>query len=150
MNKVRKRKRYKTAFARESAWKAKHTKQPFSSSLERKVEKWLVENNIKYQTQYLMEKRFFDFYLPDQHLLLEIHGDYWHGLDYHKGNKGWFELYAPQRRSIRADKMKIALAKRRGYSLHIIWEHELDGKLRSGRLLEEIRSGSFISSLKVQ
>lgn len=52
------------------------------SSYERLTEKWLKENNIKYECQYTIEgcedkkPLFFDFYIKGTNILIEVDGDY--------------------------------------------------------------------------
>lgn len=51
-----------------------------TSKLEDKfAEEFLEKNGIAYQRQYEAKdiKRFYDFYLPDSNILIEIDGDYW-------------------------------------------------------------------------
>lgn len=50
------------------------------TGLERKFEKFLIDNGIKYQTQYILGNKKFDFFLPDMLLLVEVDGEYWHRL----------------------------------------------------------------------
>lgn len=48
------------------------------TGLEKRFENFLIDSNIKYQTQYLLDNKKFDFYLKDMSLLVEIDGEYWH------------------------------------------------------------------------
>lgn len=57
------------------------------SSIEKRFEEWLKDNNIKYKSQYRSDKYPFhcDFYFPDLDLYFEINGHWSHGG--HKFNK---------------------------------------------------------------
>ena len=48
--------------------------------IERKVENWLLFNNILYVKQYPIEVGIADFYLPESNLIIECDGDYWHNM----------------------------------------------------------------------
>lgn len=51
-----------------------------TSKLEKKFAKDFLEKlGVKYETQFEAKdiKRFYDFYLPDSRVLIEIDGDYW-------------------------------------------------------------------------
>jgi len=72
-------------------------------------EKILQERHIEYQKQFKLCHKFYDFYLPHKNLLVEIQGDYWHNIEKVKIK----------------DKFKKELAKKYGYSLAVIWEHNL-------------------------
>jgi len=78
---------------------------------------------IKYQQQFKAESigRFYDFYLPEHNVLLEIDGGYWH-LDP--------RLYeAPinsiQKRNKRVDELKNKWALTNGYVLLRFWESDI-------------------------
>ena len=47
--------------------------------IEKFVEVYLSKYYIKYVKEYEIMGRFFDFYLPELNLIIECHGDYWHG-----------------------------------------------------------------------
>ncbi len=48
------------------------------TSIERKVDYYLIENNITYKYNFIINKYQFDFILPDKNIIIETHGDYWH------------------------------------------------------------------------
>lgn len=72
-------------------------------------EKILKDRNIEYIKQYQVKHKFYDFYLPNKNLLVEIHGDYWHSLENMKAN----------------DKCKKELALENGYKLSTIYASKL-------------------------
>lgn len=111
--------RYRSQKSRESI-KVKNTKP------ELKFAKILNDNNIKHIPQYWIPwkrgwKKFYDFYIPEINLLIEIDGIYWHG----KGLED-SKLNGQQLRSRINDKIKNELAPLRGYKLIRIWEDEID------------------------
>jgi len=85
----------------------------------------LDKNNIEYEFQYRVKwkrgwKKFYDFYIPGKHLLVEIDGIYWHGK-----NKMDGELNNQQTKTRQNDIIKNELAKKRGYNLMRVWEDEI-------------------------
>jgi very-short-patch-repair endonuclease len=51
------------------------------TKLEKKFEQFLVSKNIRYQKQYVLGSKKFDFFLDDMLLLVEVDGEYWHQLE---------------------------------------------------------------------
>jgi len=66
-------------------------------------------------------KKWYDFYLPDSNLLIEIDGTYWHG-------KGVCtkDLNKQQWKTRANDRLKNLIAKKRGYRLLRIWSDEIN------------------------
>jgi very-short-patch-repair endonuclease len=97
----------------------KHTKP------EQEFKKYLINNNIKFIQQYVMfdkQKKkvyFYDFYLEDYNMLIEIDGDYWHCRNLSHCPKN-YEII------IKNDIAKNELAKNMNYRLIRIWASELD------------------------
>lgn len=52
----------------------------FATGPEKHFECWLIDNNIKYETQYrkIGNAHPYDFFLKDYNLIVEIDGHYWH------------------------------------------------------------------------
>ena len=50
------------------------------TNIETKFAAYLELNNIKYTYQYLLDGKYYDFYLEDFQLLVEVDGEYWHRL----------------------------------------------------------------------
>jgi very-short-patch-repair endonuclease len=98
--------------------------------------KLLEDNNIDFIFQKSVSwkrgwKKWFDFYLPDQNLLIEVDGIYWHG----KGVKTK-DLNKQQWKTRLNDRLKNILAKNRGYNLLRIWSDEISNvKFKKGKLL---------------
>ena len=74
-------------------------------------------------TQYNFELsgKFYDFYIPEKHLLIEVDGIYWHGRDVKK-------LDPTQKRVRINDQFKNILATECGYKLLRFWEDEIEEK----------------------
>lgn len=78
--------------------------------------------NYVYQFEAKDIGRFYDFYLPNENLLIEIDGDYWHGNpDKYSEN----ELKYHQRKAQRIDEYKNKWALLHGIPILRIWESEI-------------------------
>jgi hypothetical protein len=94
-----------------------------SSILEYVIEKFLIENNIKFERQYHIfndgRNLFIDFIVNNK--AIEIYGDYWHGYDIpNKKND------LRDKNKIRQnDKIRELIIKSNFDDLLIIWEHDL-------------------------
>lgn len=89
---------------------------------EREFKKILIELDVKYETQKIVGKKIFDFYLPDYNIIFEVDGDYYHA------NPLLFEtekLNKMQERNLRNDKFKESLAIGLGYKIERVWENDL-------------------------
>jgi very-short-patch-repair endonuclease len=92
------------------------------SKLEKKFEKILIVLNIKYETQYQLATKFYDFFLSDYNTLIEIDGDYWHA------NKKIYKnpINNIQKHAIVNDKIKNIIAESSGRKILRFWEHEIN------------------------
>lgn len=121
--------------------KMKHLLTISKSSLESRVEKTFIENNIKFEPQYNVENYFFDF-LIFKNVLLEVNGDYWHANPekYLKED----EIKFPGNKFIKAeniwlkDKIKKETGLNNGYRVIYLWESEIK-KMTDEELLKFIR-----------
>lgn len=90
---------------------------------ERFAKEFLDKLKIKYVYQFKAESigRFYDFYLPEDNLIIEIDGTYWHsyGLLYE-------EMTPTQKRNRRVDKQKDHWALINGIPILRIWEHDIN------------------------
>jgi len=82
-------------------------------------------NNIEYNTQQKISWKhgwwkFYDFYIPEKNILVEVDGTYWHGKNL-KDN----ELDVRQIHTRKNDLIKNDLAIKRGYTLIRIWSDEI-------------------------
>lgn len=95
-----------------------------TSKLEEKFAKNFLEKlGIEYESQFEAKdiKRFYDFYLPKQRVLIEIDGIYFHG-------KGLLheEKNPMQKKNERVDKIKDEWAAMHGIPLIRIWEDDIN------------------------
>lgn len=95
-----------------------------TSKLEKKFAKEFLEKlGVKYEEQFEAKdiKRFYDFFLPDYRVLIEIDGDFYHG--YGKLHE---EKNPMQKKNARVDEIKNEWAAMHGIPLIRIWEHEIN------------------------
>jgi G:T-mismatch repair DNA endonuclease (very short patch repair protein) len=98
------------------------------TSIERKVENKLKELGIEdfNFSQVLNRKYQYDFRIG-KNILLEVHGDYWHGNPRKYGDDiNLKPLTEQQRTKISQDKIKERYAKDNGWKLFVIWEEEIN------------------------
>lgn len=106
----------KEQMLKRSAWKmGENPTEP-----ERLSAQILDELGLKYETQKIVGGKIFDFYIESANLLLEADGDYWHAYGLLES-----EMSMMQKKSVRNDKRKNAIAKANGFELIRVWEHEL-------------------------
>ena len=97
-----------------------------TSKLEERFAKNFVEKlNLKYEYQFEAKSigRFYDFYLPEKHLLIEVDGDYYHS-NPEKVDKN--NLSPMQKRNKRVDEAKNMWAALNGIPLIRIWENDIN------------------------
>lgn len=95
-----------------------------TSKLEKKFAKEFLDKlGVKYEEQFEAKdiKRFYDFFLPDYRVLIEIDGDFYHG--YGKLHE---EKNPMQKKNARVDEIKNEWAAIHGIPLIRIWEHEIN------------------------
>lgn len=98
------------------------------TSIERKVENKLKELGIEdfNFSQVLNRKYQYDFRIG-KNILLEVHGDYWHGNPRKYGDSvGLKPLTEQQKTKISQDKIKEQYAKDNGWKLFVIWEEDVN------------------------
>jgi hypothetical protein len=83
--------------------------------------KFLVEHDILYEYNFEFKGSFFDFFIPQKNLLVEIDGIYWHGKNLKDD-----ELDHIQTKVRKKDKIKNRLAEESGYTLIRIWEDDVE------------------------
>jgi G:T-mismatch repair DNA endonuclease (very short patch repair protein) len=89
---------------------------------ERLVREWLETNHISSQYGYRLANSSYDFRVDN--MLIEVHGDYWHGNPEIYG-QGKRELNETQLFKISRDTEKERLANEHNFSLIVIWESEI-------------------------
>lgn len=88
------------------------------TSLEIKMYAFLDLNKIKYVSQYEIEYKLFDAYLPDYNVLLEFDGEFWHKLTIEECK------YSFQVQSFYNDQLKNDIAKKKNIPLYRIREND--------------------------
>jgi very-short-patch-repair endonuclease len=108
-----------------------------TSKLEKKFAKEFLEKlGVKYEEQYYAEsiKRYYDFFLPEHRVIIEVDGDYWHSY-----GKVYEEMTPTQKKNARVDKIKNEWALSHGIPIIRIWEHEINKEPQKVlKLLEDI------------
>lgn len=95
-----------------------------TSKLEKKFAKEFLEKlGIKYDEQFYVDsiKRYYDFYLPDYKVIIEVDGDYWHSY-----GKVYEEMTPTQKKNARVDSIKNEWALSHGIPIIRIWEHDIN------------------------
>jgi len=95
-----------------------------TSKLEKRFENdFLKKLGVKYERQFYAPdiKRYYDFYLPEKNVIIEVDGTYYHsfGLVYE-------QMSPMQKRNHRVDEIKNEWAAMHGYALLRIWEHDIN------------------------
>lgn len=93
---------------------------------ELEFKKLLEENSINFVFQKDVQwkrgwKKWYDFYIPEYNMLIEIDGVYWHGKNVHTK-----DLNKQQWNTRKNDRLKNYLAKIKGYKLLRIWSDEIE------------------------
>mgnify|MGYP003288678271 FL=1 len=103
--------------------KKPHPKYGTSKLEKRFAKEFLDKLGVKYEEQFEAKdiKRFYDFFLPDYRVLIEIDGDFYHG--YGKLHE---EKNPMQKKNARVDEIKNEWAAMHGIPLIRIWEHEIN------------------------
>ena len=95
-----------------------------SSKLENHFAKEFLDKlGVKYERQYYAEsiKRYYDFYLPESRVLIEVDGDYYHSYGVVEE-----DMNPMQKRNRRVDGIKDTWASEHGIPLIRIWEHDIN------------------------
>jgi very-short-patch-repair endonuclease len=98
------------------------------------IENYLTPNNILFKRNFYAKgiKSFYDFYLPEFNVIIEVDGDYWHC------NPKIFPeaKYASQKRNIIKDVIKNEWAIENGYTIVRFWEKDI--KEEPGTVLNKL------------
>ena len=99
----------------------------FKSTLELRFAELLKNLNINYEEQFRIEnvKSFYDFYLPEYNILIEVDGDYWHC----NPRKYKEPIYDAQKHNVKKDIEKNKLALDNGYNLIRFWEYDIKNNI---------------------
>ena len=107
---------------RKAAERSKKKHQEYGTSkLEEKFAKEFLDILV-IEYQYLASdiKRYYDFYLPKQRILIEVDGDFYHGY-----GKVYEEMNPMQKKNHRVDEIKDRWAALHSIPLLRIWEHDI-------------------------
>ena len=118
--------------------KKKHQEYGTSKLEERFAHDFLDKLGVEYQYQYYASdiKRYFDFYLVNERVILEIDGDYFHGY-----GKLYEEMSPMQKKNYRVDNIKNEWAAKHSIPLIRIWEHDINNNPEKVmKLLKEWRT----------
>ncbi len=89
--------------------------------------------------------RFFDFYITDARLIIEIDGDY-----YHSFNKVYEEMSPMQKKNRRVDKQKDRWALLNGFAILRIWEHDINKNPNEVMRILKERIGTNTNKQKIE
>ena len=105
--------------------RSKKKKQEYGTSkLEEKFAKEFLDKlGVIYEYQYYAKeiKRYYDFYLPEQRVLIEVDGDFYHGY-----GKVFEEKNPMQKKNQRVDEIKNKWAAMHSIPLIRFWEHDIN------------------------
>lgn len=94
------------------------------TGLEKKFQQILEALQIRFQVQYQLKNKFYDFYLPDHNTIVETHGDYFHC----NPEKYSEPKYKIQKVAVKNDKKKKLLCEQAGIRLIYYWETDVNEK----------------------
>lgn len=104
------------------------------------TKKLLEQLNVVFIQQYELSGFYYDFFLPEHNVLIEVNGDYFHSNPTKYVRSKWNRM---QKKNYKRDKIKLAVALRKGYRIFYIWESDLKaGKIKHVRnhLKEELET----------
>lgn len=124
--------------------KKKHQEYGTSKLEEKFAKEFLDKIGVKYQYQYLAEdiKRYYDFYLPEQRVLIEVDGDFYHGY-----GKLYEQMSPMQKKNNRVDEIKNQWAALHSIPLLRFWEHDINKNPQ--KVMEELKSWIHIYTEKM-
>jgi len=93
-----------------------------TSDLEKHFELITSEHNIELESQYYLDGKFFDFWIPNTNILIECDGNFYHC----NPNTHPTPIYEIQKGNIKNDIIKNQIAKDNGYLLLRFWESDIN------------------------
>jgi DNA mismatch endonuclease (patch repair protein) len=106
-----------------------------NTKLEQKVEEVLKRLGIDYEKQYPLEGHVYDFAIPSMKILINVNGCYWHGCSKCYNIR---KLDKVQKRTRLYDYLRRCNARKHGWHLIEIWEHDINSSDVLGRILARI------------
>ncbi|UFT97749.1 very short patch repair endonuclease [Radiobacillus kanasensis] len=105
---------------RQATLKQMERKEFKKTRIEKIVEAYLIKRNIRYIYSFILENRQFDFLLPNQEVIIECDGDYWHA-----NPKFYPDPAEWQLGRIKIDRDKNEIALRNDYKIIRFWEDDI-------------------------
>lgn len=106
-----------------------HNKGYRKTGIEIKIEKYLIENNINYKYNFIINSYQFDFILIDRNIIIETHGDYWHANPniYSDIDESKKVLNDRQHYKVDKDKEKLSyINNNTNYKIIYLWETDIN------------------------
>lgn len=99
-----------------------------SSKLEKRVGKVLVEIGVKFEPQFELKGKLYDYHVKGTNILIEVNGDFWHANP--KKYKATDILPFPKKSVIaeslwKKDEKKLTIALKNGYKVLPLWEMDI-------------------------
>lgn len=95
------------------------------TSIEKKVDEFLKEQGIHFKYSFILEQKQYDFYISSKRLIIEVHGDFWHGNPEFWGNDKK-PLRDHQIKKKEEDKRKEEIARRNSMKYIVLWESDIN------------------------
>jgi very-short-patch-repair endonuclease len=99
----------------------------------------------QYQLEAVSIGRFYDYYLPEHNLIIEIQGSYWHGDSRLYEEK---DLNKIQKKNIRVDEYKQKWALTHGIPIYYVWEKDI--RENPKMVMEELKKRLYIQDEKIK
>ena len=125
--------KHRSVFYKEKYYSKKLNNSRKETNPERLVRKWLENNGVNFRQEIGWLKKYYtDFYLPDEKVIIEVFGDYWHV------NPEIYDVYGDDPSKKHLNKMQIELIESdydnlrkeelesHGYPVYIIWEKDIN------------------------
>lgn len=103
-------------------WIRKNGYLPQKSGVETVFEELMGQTGLVLFPQYHLDGKFFDFWIEETNILIEVDGDFYHC---NPNSRHKIPLYDVQRKNIENDKVKLEVAERNGYRLIRFWESDI-------------------------
>lgn len=113
------------------------------SNLEKRIAKALLNFQIPFETQFRVERKIFDFKIPNTKILIEIFGTYWHAdpQKYVAEDLIHYKFADIVAKDIwEKDKKRIQIAEKHGYIVYVIWEREIKACLTDSDIVDLINN----------
>lgn len=89
------------------------------TNIEKKIREYLEELKVEFEIQKSVYPYWCDFYIPENNMIIEAYGDYWHANPMKYGHENAEEKYQSLWRD---DIKRINCIIEKGYRVEILWE----------------------------